>query len=218
MGPAPILRARAEPEAAAWMQANVAIPRDAVAIDAASIIYTDEQGKRWRLPRSRADYRLEGPHGFERTVREVCTERDLLNTGGTFFELPAENAGGIAKVRAVAYDVVLNGIELGGGSIRIHDTAVQQKVFDLLGLSPEESQLKFGFLLEALTYGTPPHGGIALGMDRLVMLLSGSDSIRDVIAFPKTQKATDLMTTAPSRVDPKQLDEVHIRVKATTST
>jgi aspartyl-tRNA synthetase len=123
-----------------------------------------------------------------------------------------------SKVYARAYDVVLNGIELGGGSIRIHDTAVQQKVFDLLGLSPEESQLKFGFLLEALTYGTPPHGGIALGMDRLVMLLSGSDSIRDVIAFPKTQKATDLMTTAPSRVDPKQLDEVHIRVKATTST
>jgi aspartyl-tRNA synthetase len=119
------------------------------------------------------------------------------------------------KVYARAYDVVLNGTELGGGSIRIHDTAVQQKVFDLLGLTPEESQLKFGFLLEALTYGTPPHGGIALGMDRLVMLLSGSDSIRDVIAFPKTQRATDLMTTAPSKVDPKQLDEVHIRVKTT---
>jgi len=95
------LRPSAEPGAAAWMKKNVAIPRDALALDAASVIYTDEAGKRWRLPRGRADYRLEGPLGFERTDREVCTERDLLNAAGTFFELPAENAGGIAKVRAI---------------------------------------------------------------------------------------------------------------------
>jgi hypothetical protein len=126
MGPDLILRPSAEPEAAAWMQANVAIPRDAVAIDAASIIYTDEQGKRWRLPRGRADYRLEGPHGFERTVREVCTERDLLNTGGTFFELPAENAGGIAKVRAVATH-----------NRQIHDYATWRGLFVMTGLDAD---------------------------------------------------------------------------------
>ncbi len=101
MGPELQLRPSAEPGAAAWMQKHVAIPRDALALDAASVIYTDEAGKRWRLPRGRADYRLEGPLGFERTDREVCTERDLLNAAGTFFELPAENAGGIAKVRAL---------------------------------------------------------------------------------------------------------------------
>ena len=101
MGPDLQLRPSAEPGAAAWMQKHVAIPRDALALDAASVIYTDEAGKRWRLPRGRADYRLEGPLGFERTDREVCTERDLLNAAGTFFELPAENAGGIAKVRAL---------------------------------------------------------------------------------------------------------------------
>lgn len=116
------------------------------------------------------------------------------------------------EVRARAYDMVLNGIELGGGSIRIHRRDVQEKMFDLLGLSPEEAIEKFGYMLEAFEYGTPPHGGIAFGLDRMVMLMTGKDTIRDVIAFPKTQSATDLMTQAPSEVAPRQLNELHIKL------
>jgi aspartyl-tRNA synthetase len=116
-----------------------------------------------------------------------------------------------AKVRALSYDLVVNGYEAASGSIRIHDPALQQAVFDLLGISPEEAEKRFGFLLEALRYGAPPHGGIALGLDRWVMLFCGYDNIRDVIAFPKTQKAADLLTGAPSSVDARQLSELHIR-------
>lgn len=116
------------------------------------------------------------------------------------------------KARAKAYDLVINGNEAGGGTIRIHDNIIQQQVFDLLGLDAEEALERFGFLLEALQFGAPPHGGIALGIDRIVMLLAGLDNIRDCIAFPKTQKATDLMTGAPGLVDNKQLNELAIRV------
>jgi aspartyl-tRNA synthetase len=125
---------------------------------------------------------------------------------------PEELATDPLSVKAAAYDVVLNGYELGGGSLRIHDQTMQQAVFDALKIG-QEAEAKFGFLLDALKLGCPPHGGIAIGLDRLVMLMTGTHAIRDVIAFPKTQTASCLMTAAPSAVDEHQLRELHIRVR-----
>jgi aspartyl-tRNA synthetase len=138
-------------------------------------------------------------------------------TAPTDEDLPllfANDTAGLGKIRSKAYDMVLNGTELGGGSIRIHRADVQSRVFELLGISPEEAKVKFDFLLKALQYGPPPHGGLAFGLDRIVMLLTGATSLRDVIAFPKTQRGADPMSGAPGPVSEKQLAELFIRSTA----
>ena len=118
----------------------------------------------------------------------------------------------LGKIRAKAYDTVVNGIEVAGGSIRIHRRDVQDLVFKALGITPDMARERFGFFLDALEYGTPPHGGIASGIERTMMALTGTDNIRDVMAFPKTASATDLMIDAPGEVDPKQLEELKIKI------
>ena len=129
-------------------------------------------------------------------------------------DVPLLDAGEFGKVRAIAYDVVLNGVELGGGSIRIHEKDLQAKMFEVLGVNAEEQQEKFGHLLKAFSFGAPPHGGLALGLDRLVMLICGAESIREVIAFPKNNRGVDLMTHSPVIVDFKQLREIYIQSTA----
>ncbi|WP_331774034.1 aspartate--tRNA ligase [Sulfurospirillum sp. 1612] len=131
------------------------------------------------------------------------------------FTMPKNLDAPVEEMESIAYDIVLNGVELGGGSIRIHKKEIQEKVFKLLGISDEEANEKFEFLLDALKFGAPPHGGLAIGLDRLIMLLTNSSSIRDVIAFPKTQKAQCLLTQAPSAVDNTQLRELGIRLRET---
>jgi aspartyl-tRNA synthetase len=123
---------------------------------------------------------------------------------------PAAWADTLPTARAQAYDLVLNGLELGGGSLRIHDSALQRQVLQTIGLPLDEAERQFGFLMEALDMGAPPHGGLAYGVDRIVMLLAGEESIRDTIAFPKTQQARCLMTQAPADVSERQLEELHV--------
>ncbi len=136
---------------------------------------------------------------------------NLLSANSNNFKPPSPDFSLLTAMRAKAYDIVLNGYEIGGGSIRIYRRDLQRKMFEILGISDEEARIKFGFLLDAFEYGAPPHGGIALGLDRLIMIMVGATSIRDVIAFPKTQKASCLMSGTPSQVEPKQLKELSIK-------
>ncbi|MCW9046463.1 MAG: aspartate--tRNA ligase, partial [Gammaproteobacteria bacterium] len=145
----------------------------------------------------------------ERDERWNALHHPFTAPSGSIEELQANPGDSLSR----AYDMVLNGCELGGGSVRIHDTAMQHKVFEILGISDEEANEKFGFLLEALKYGCPPHAGLAFGLDRMIMLMTGASSIRDVMAFPKTQTAACLLTDAPSGVSAEQLKELNIRIR-----
>src|SRR2546421_10438625 len=157
----------------------------------------DEEGKRWAA----AHHPFTSPH-----------ERDMEKLSGGLDAAEDPNSP-LAAVRALAYDVVLNGTELGSGSIRVHRQDIQRKIFHALGMTEQEARSRFGFFLEALEYGTPPHGGIALGLDRIVMILAGADSLREVIPFPETARAVDLMVDAPTPVSEAQLKELGIQVR-----
>ena len=146
----------------------------------------------------------------EEEARHVAAHHPFTSPKDEHLEYLETDPG---RCLAKAYDMVLNGWEIGGGSVRIHREEVQSKVFRALKIGPEEARSKFGFLLDALQYGAPPHGGIAFGLDRIVTMMAGADSIRDVIAFPKTQRAQCLLTQAPSPVDERQLRELHIRLR-----
>ena len=150
-------------------------------------------------------------HPFTAPVPE---DAHIVLEGAASAELTPEQQTALRGVRSDAYDFVLNGVEIGGGSIRIHDSAMQQAIFRLLKITDEEAQNRFGFLLRGLEYGAPPHGGIAFGVDRVLMLGLKRNSIRDVMAFPKTQKGTCLMSGAPSTVDEKQLRELYLKSTA----
>jgi aspartyl-tRNA synthetase len=150
---------------------------------------------------------------------EYDEENQRWDTAHHMFTLPKEehlpyfdNEADWHKIEGQLYDLVCNGMELSSGSIRCHRLDIQRKIFDVLGFSEEELEDKFGFFLNALRYGTPPHGGIAPGIDRMVMIMSGAESIRDVIAFPKTLQAADLMSESPAEVAPRQLEELHIKL------
>lgn len=149
-------------------------------------------------------------HPFTSPMDEDIEKLFSVDLSGS--QLSTSNFQLLTSIRAKAYDIVLNGYEIGGGSIRIHRRDLQRKMFDLLRISEEDARMKFGFLLDALGYGAPPHGGIALGLDRLIMIMVGASSIRDVIAFPKTQKAFCLLSGTPSEVEPKQLRELYIKL------
>jgi aspartyl-tRNA synthetase len=197
---------------------------------AAEAVYTSAGGMRLALAQkyrdrhkafertgTAADYRLVWVTDFP--MFEYDDKEGRWNAAHHPFTSPHEEDFGKLKsdpgaVRALAYDIVLNGTELGSGSIRIHRQDIQKQIFNALGMSDEEARSRFGFFLEALEYGTPPHGGIALGLDRIVMILAGADSLREVIPFPKTAKAVDLMVDAPTPVSPAQLKELGIVVKS----
>lgn len=150
-------------------------------------------------------------HPFTSPVDEDIDK--ILSIRGVSDEPDSTSFSLLSSIRARSYDIVLNGYEIGGGSIRIHRKDLQKRMFEILRISDEEARIRFGFLLEALEYGAPPHGGLALGLDRLLMIMVGASSIRDVIAFPKTQKGVCLMSGAPSPVEPKQLRDLHIRIE-----
>jgi aspartyl-tRNA synthetase len=157
----------------------------------------DEADKRWNA----AHHPFTSPH--EEDMPKLESGVESLN----------DPQSPLSSIRALAYDVVLNGIELGSGSIRIHRQDVQSRIFRALGMTEEEARARFGFFLEALEYGTPPHGGIALGLDRIVMILAGAESLREVIPFPKTARAVDLMVDAPTPVSDSQLRELGIAIR-----